>query len=90
MGCQVLLGAVEEATGRKTESWQVAGRGRSNLCCFGFLFVCLSFFGHTCSMRKLPGQGLNHSSDNTRYLTHCTSGDLQTSVTAHPHHGIKI
>ena len=75
--------------GRQSPGKWLVGEGLTSVVSV-FLFVCLSFFGHTCSMRKLPGQGLNHSSDNTRYLTRCTSRDLQTSVTAHPHHGIKI
>ena len=48
----------------------------------GFSFVC---FGYTYSMQKFSGQGLNpyyssdpsHSNDNTRFLTHWTTRELQ-------------
>ena len=48
-------------------------------------------FGHVLSMRKFPGQGLNlqHSSDpgccsdNTRFLTHCATKELQKILIAY-------
>ena len=55
---------------------------------FFFFFFFFFFFGHTCSMRKFPGQGMNpcHSSnggchsDNARYLTHCATRKLLIQI----------
>jgi len=46
----------------------------SSLVCF----ILFYFFGHAHCMWKFPGLGLNggHCSDNTRYLTHCTTREL--------------
>ena len=51
----------------------------SFLCCFVLLFLSsLGFFGNTCSMQKVWGQGLNlsHISDNTGFLTHRATREL--------------
>ena len=42
------------------------------------------FFGHTCSIQKFLGQGMNqhhssplsHTSDKVRFLTHCATREL--------------
>ena len=51
---------------------------RNNLCRY---WEGKSFFGggHTCGMRRFPGQGshLCHSSDNTRFLTHLATREHQ-------------
>ena len=49
---------------------------------------CMFLFAYACGMSKFPGQGLNlshscdqhHSCSNTRYLTHCATGELQLSA----------
>ena len=62
-----------------TAIFLVPGIGAPHLCSFVFCFGC------TCSMQKFPGRGLNpnHSSDNARSLTRCTTRELPNLYFTH-------